>query len=1065
MNGVYLRALPPGEYADALVAYLREQGSTGRRSACAQAAPLVQEKIGTLGEFPAFAGFLFHDVEPDPALLDGRVLARGGRGRSRTSSRSSRTQIEAALKELCERLELKPRQAFAPIRVAVTGSKVSPGLYESLALLGREESLARLRGGARRRRSGLGGASGSSARWNSSHARRRKLGGRRRKSCSGSRCRAVARALGWALVPHCQGVTERVPARYGRAGERRADRATSARPAAQTGQSSASAPPRTSATPASIGTTGRTSRGARGELRESARWRHRRGAARAGRRRARRATPRRARPRAVPCSSTALAHVGRLLAGDRERARRAPRCASSAPAAGAPARARARPRGAARTGATAARRRTRRGRRVGGCHVVERMQRRAELAADVLQRVLVALRGAAPIARLHVRDLPHAAPSLIGRPRLDSPPPDGSATRTVLVVDDEPSLRLLCRVNLELEGYRVLEAGDARRRRASCSPPSRSTSCCSTSTSARATGSTSLDEIEALELPVRVVMLSGTSEYRAAAARAGRRRARQAVRARGAVDGGRRRWLGRVSRRVSVAAVRAPAEFEERLARYLFERSEEGRAVRVGEKETSEQAAIVERYRDLFTTAQLEALRDAEAARATATSASSLYRLRKTCEAGIVAAELAGREDELENAILAARIAWRGEELPLRTAQAKLAVLPEYRDRDELGALHERRERALQRRPARAARGRRGARGRALRASPTRSRGTRRRRGSRCAELERALDAASRAVGGAYDALRERWFERLLGPEREDVPTSNHTSYLRRLSPLEATYTKERAGRRSAWRRCGGSASTSSATPGIRLDLDDRPQKSPRACVIASDPPNVVHLITRAQGGLHDYQAFLHEAGHALHYAGCDPALPYTFRKLSRDHALTEIYSYIVEAISREPGWHAEHFGLSDEQAAENAEATTFLEALLFRRYTAKLQFELEFWGALRRGRRHARRLLRAADRGDRHPLPGRELPLRHGRRLLLRRLPARLDPLGAAARSTCSPRSARTGGGSPETGERLRELFREGTRPTSEEIAARLGYDPLDTQPLAARSALAARPAARGRS
>ena len=115
----------------------------------------------------------------------------------------------------------------------------------------------------------------------------------------------------------------------------------------------------------------------------------------------------------------------------------------------------------------------------------------------------------------------------------------------------------------------------------------------------------------------------------------------------------------------------------------------------------------------------------------------------------------------------------------------------------------------------------------------------------------------------------------------------------------------------------GGSASTSTGLPGIRLDLDDRPQKSPRACVIASDPPTVVHLITRAQGGLHDYQAFLHEAGHALHYAGCDPELPYTFRKLSRDHALTEIYSYIVEAISREPGWHAEHFGLSDEEAAD----------------------------------------------------------------------------------------------------------------------------------------------------
>src|SRR5207245_4193084 len=117
------------------------------------------------------------------------------------------------------------------------------------------------------------------------------------------------------------------------------------------------------------------------------------------------------------------------------------------------------------------------------------------------------------------------------------------------------------------------------------------------------------------------------------------------------------------------------------------------------------------------------------------------------------------------------------------------------------------------------------------------------------------------------------------------------------------------------------------AEENIKLDLEDRPQKAPRACVIASDPPKVVHLITRAQGGLHDYQAFLHEAGHALHYAGVDPALPYTFRNISRDHALTEIYSYIFEAITREPEWHAHYFGLPDDEAVRNAEATTFLEA------------------------------------------------------------------------------------------------------------------------------------------
>ncbi len=65
-------------------------------------------------------------------------------------------------------------------------------------------------------------------------------------------------------------------------------------------------------------------------------------------------------------------------------------------------------------------------------------------------------------------------------------------------------------------------------------------------------------------------------------------------------------------RPVSAITVRNPTEFEERLAQYLYESSEEGRAVRVGEKETSEQAAIVRRYEDLFTREQLDALREAE---------------------------------------------------------------------------------------------------------------------------------------------------------------------------------------------------------------------------------------------------------------------------------------------------------------------------------------------------------------------------------------------------------------------------------------------------------------------
>src|ERR1700754_1201745 len=193
--------------------------------------------------------------------------------------------------------------------------------------------------------------------------------------------------------------------------------------------------------------------------------------------------------------------------------------------------------------------------------------------------------------------------------------------------------------------------------------------------------------------------------------------------------------------------------------------------------------------------------------------------------------------------------------------------------------------------------------------------------------------------------MRDTWFERLLGPERDPVPTSSHTAYMRRLSTLESTYTKDRA-TEVCLDTLTALGFDLNEQPNIKLDLEDRPQKSPRACVIAADPPKIVHLITRAQGGLHDYQAFLHEAGHALHYGNCDPNLPYTFRNIARDHALTEIYSYIFEAITREPGWHALYFGLSDAQAQENAEATDFLEALLYRRYTAKLRYELGFWSS-----------------------------------------------------------------------------------------------------------------------
>jgi glutamyl-tRNA synthetase len=145
MNGVYLRALSLDDYVHALVLYLGEQGYDWDAALVRKTAPIVQEKIARLGEYPAFAGFFFEDVEPNPADLgDNPEMLDKAQEVLAGLEPFTAEAIEAALRAAADELGLKPRQAFQPIRVAVTGSKISPGLFESIELLGREQTLARL---------------------------------------------------------------------------------------------------------------------------------------------------------------------------------------------------------------------------------------------------------------------------------------------------------------------------------------------------------------------------------------------------------------------------------------------------------------------------------------------------------------------------------------------------------------------------------------------------------------------------------------------------------------------------------------------------------------------------------------------------------------------------------------------------------------------------------------------------------------------------------------------------------------------------------------------------------
>ena len=158
INAAHMRLLSVSEMAERVVPHLVEAGVLSdpptdyERDLLARAVPLVHERMNKLTEAPAMLGFLFSDdVEYDQAdvakLLDDggrRVVAAAHDALSGLDTWSTETIDEALRASLVEGLGLKPRNAFGPVRVAVTGRRISPPLFESLELLGREVTLARL---------------------------------------------------------------------------------------------------------------------------------------------------------------------------------------------------------------------------------------------------------------------------------------------------------------------------------------------------------------------------------------------------------------------------------------------------------------------------------------------------------------------------------------------------------------------------------------------------------------------------------------------------------------------------------------------------------------------------------------------------------------------------------------------------------------------------------------------------------------------------------------------------------------------------------------------------------
>jgi hypothetical protein len=233
----------------------------------------------------------------------------------------------------------------------------------------------------------------------------------------------------------------------------------------------------------------------------------------------------------------------------------------------------------------------------------------------------------------------------------------------------------------------------------------------------------------------------------------------------------------------------------------------------------------------------------------------------------------------------------------------------------------------------------------------------------------------------------------------------------------------------------------------IRVDDEPRPKKTPRAFVATPRIPDEVILVVRPAGGPDDYSAFLHELGHALHYAYTDPRLAVEYRRLG-DASVTEAFAFLLDGLLRERGWLQRFVGLA--QPRDLLRFTAFHKLWFLRRYAAKLKYELILHdeGPTPHCADVYRDLLAGATLVD---WP-RELSL------------ADVDPFFYAARylrawifeaqlrDLLRERFDEEWYRNDRTGPFLLSLWREGQRLTVEELAAELGLGPPSLDPLLAQ-------------
>ncbi len=369
-------------------------------------------------------------------------------------------------------------------------------------------------------------------------------------------------------------------------------------------------------------------------------------------------------------------------------------------------------------------------------------------------------------------------------------------------------------------------------------------------------------------------------------------------------------------------------QFTQRAEAFLSEIGREQYQVGAGLKESLELTPIYQRYADLFA-------RETVLDRLADTERKEGRHLASFAAVGFMDNVTKELSEAITNAELKATVEWDGQNIPYHNVRPILTKEPDWRRRHELG------RRSLEvmakQNPLRIQRIN------TLHALP-RDLGF-----SGYIAMNEKLEAwdlrglADKldAVVAATSEIFERELSRRLaaaGVPREEADIWD-VAYIMRASELDRMFPADRL-IASLEKTLEGMGIGLGTTPGLHLDTEPRPLKSPRAFCAPIRVPTEVMLVIKPIGGQDDYGALFHEAGHAEHFSHVNPDLPVAFRYMG-DAAVSETYAFLMEHLLYNRRWLTDVLNAPPDMAEEYRRFSIFSKLWFVRRYAAKLRYEL----------------------------------------------------------------------------------------------------------------------------